>query len=74
MPVDLVTLDVNMPEMDGLTCLQEIRANSAYNDLKVIMITSESEKTMVVEAVKSGASGYLVKPFTPEAYKEKLGI
>ncbi len=72
MPIDIVLLDWNMPVMDGITTLQNIRSNSAYSGIKVIMCTSESEKTKVVEALKNGANNYIVKPFTPEALKEKV--
>jgi len=71
---DVVLLDWNMPVMDGLTCLQNIRKNGAYSKIKVVMCTSESEKAKVMEALKAGASNYIVKPFTPEALKEKLGL
>ncbi|MDG5814523.1 response regulator [Chitinispirillales bacterium ANBcel5] len=74
MPVDLILLDWNMPVMDGLTFLKKIRGIAEYKDVKVIMCTSESEKTRVIEALKSGANNYIVKPFTPDALKEKLGI
>lgn len=74
MPVDLVMLDWNMPVMDGLTFLKKVRSIDTYKDVKIIMCTSESEKTRVVEALKAGANNYLVKPFTPEALKEKLEI
>lgn len=74
MPIDLIMLDWNMPVMDGLTFLKKVRADNSFKNVKVIMCTSESEKTRVVEALKSGANNYLVKPFTPEALKEKLGI
>jgi two-component system chemotaxis response regulator CheY len=60
--------------MDGLTFLKKLRTDNSYKNVKVIMCTSESEKTRVVEALKAGANNYLVKPFTPEALKEKLGI
>lgn len=74
MPIDLIMLDWNMPVMDGITFLKKVRSDNTYKDVKVIMCTSESEKSKVVEALKSGANNYLVKPFTPEALKEKLGI
>jgi len=74
MPVDLIFLDWNMPVMDGFTFLKKVRADNAYSNVKIIMCTSESEKSRVVEALKAGANNYLVKPFTPEALKEKLGI
>ena len=72
--IDMVLLDWNMPVMDGITCLKAIRANAANANVKVVMCTSESEKEKVMEALKAGANNYIVKPFTPEALKEKLGI
>ena len=74
MPIDLVLLDWNMPVMDGITFLKTVRADEAFKDVKIIMCTSESEKSRVVEALKAGANNYIVKPFTPEALKEKLGM
>jgi two-component system chemotaxis response regulator CheY len=74
MPVDLILLDWNMPVMDGFTFLKTVRANQAYKQVKIIMCTSESEKSRVVEALRAGANNYIVKPFSPEALKEKLGI
>jgi two-component system chemotaxis response regulator CheY len=74
MPVDVVLLDWNMPVMDGLTFLKKVREDATYKEVKVIMCTSESEKTKVVEAMKAGANNYLVKPFQPDALKEKLGL
>ena len=71
---DVVLLDWNMPVMDGITLLKNIRQNGAYSGIKVIMCTSESEKAKVMEALQAGANNYIVKPFTPEALKEKLGI
>lgn len=74
MPIDIIMLDWNMPVMDGFTFLQKVREDATYKSVKIIMCTSESEKSRVVEALKAGANNYLVKPFTPEALKEKLGI
>ena len=74
MPVDFVLLDWNMPKMDGLTMLKELRKDASYAGVKVIMCTSESEKTRVIEALKAGANQYMVKPFTPDVLQEKLGI
>lgn len=73
-PVDIVLLDWNMPVMDGLTFLKKVRSNSSYSGVKIIMCTSESEKKKVIEAMKEGATNYIVKPFTPESLKEKLGL
>ena len=74
MPVDLVLLDWNMPVMDGLACLEAIRADAEFKDVKVIMCTSEAEKSKVFEAMKAGAANYMVKPFTQDTLKQKLGI
>lgn len=74
MPVDLVLLDWNMPVMDGFATLEAIRANPDYAGVKVVMCTSESEKTHVVKAIQAGASNYIIKPFTPELLKSKLGL
>ena len=74
MPVDVIFLDWNMPIMDGYACLQKIRSTPAYKDVKIIMCTSESEKERIFKAVKAGANDYIVKPFTPEALKKKLGM
>lgn len=74
MPIDLIMLDWNMPVMDGITLLKKVRADNRFQSVKIIMCTSESEKSKVVDALKAGANNYLVKPFTPDALKEKLGM
>ncbi len=74
MPIDVVLLDWNMPIMDGLTFLKRMRENATYKNVKVIMCTSESEKEKVVISLKAGANNYIVKPFTPDALKDKLGL
>jgi two-component system chemotaxis response regulator CheY len=73
-PVDMVLLDWNMPNMDGLTCLKHIRQKEMYKAMKVVMCTSESEKSRVMEALQAGANNYVVKPFTPEVLREKIGM
>jgi two-component system, chemotaxis family, chemotaxis protein CheY len=72
--IDYMFLDWNMPEMDGFTVLKQVRANEAYKSVKIIMCTSEADKSKVIEAIKAGANNYIVKPFTPEIIKEKLGL
>lgn len=74
MPVDAILLDWNMPVMDGLTFLKKIRGIPAYKQIKVFMCTSESDKSKVIEALKEGANNYILKPFTPDVLKQKLGI
>lgn len=60
---ELVTLDITMPIMDGLTCLKEIKAK--YPKIKVVMVSAAGQKNKVMEALKSGASDFLQKPFEP---------
>ena len=67
---DLVLSDWNMPVMDGLTLLKEIRQRNTT--IPVIMITTESERSRVVAAIQAGASDYLVKPFTQDDLNGKL--
>ena len=71
-PVDLVFLDWNMPEMDGLEFLRRIRAMDKYKDLPIVMVTSEAAKYDVVEALQTGATDYIVKPINEKAFKSKV--
>jgi two-component system, chemotaxis family, chemotaxis protein CheY len=67
---DIVLTDWNMPVMDGLTFLKEIRTRN--KDIPVVMITTEAERGRVVTAIEAGVSDYLVKPFTAESLNAKL--
>lgn len=69
---EFVVTDWNMPNMDGLTLLQSIRAAPALKHLPVLMITAEAKKENIIAAAQSGASGYIVKPFTAGTLSEKL--
>lgn len=69
---DFVITDWNMPEMDGLTLVKEIRADEELKNLPVLMVTAEAKKENVMEALKAGVNNYIVKPFTPEILKEKM--
>ena len=69
---NLILVDWNMPNMDGLTLLQQIRANPALKHLPVLMITAEAKKENIIAAAQAGASGYIVKPFTAATLNEKL--
>jgi two-component system chemotaxis response regulator CheY len=66
----LVISDWNMPVMDGLALLKEIRSRD--RNTPVIMVTTEAERERVVAAIQAGVSDYLVKPFSPEDLKKKL--
>lgn len=69
---EFVVTDWNMPNMDGLTLLQSIRATPNLKHLPVLMITAEAKKENIIAAAQSGASGYIVKPFTAGTLSEKL--
>ena len=70
--VDLVLLDWNMPEMDGIGFLKKVRAMPEYKSLPIVMITSEAAKYMVIEALQCGATNYIVKPFKEKLFMEKI--
>ena len=70
--VNLILSDINMPNMDGIQLLGQIKANAAWRNMPVIMITTEGSQAKVMEAVQLGAAGYVRKPFTAEQIKEKL--
>lgn len=70
--VKLILSDINMPNMDGLQLLGQIKSNCRWKDVPVVMITTEGSQTKVLEAVQLGAAGYVRKPFTAEQIKEKL--
>ncbi len=57
---DLVTMDITMPELDGISAVKELKKMD--KNIKVIMVTSHGQEEMVVDAIRSGASGYLLKP------------
>ena len=70
--VDLVFLDWNMPEMDGLEFMQKARSMPDYKELPIVMVTSEAAKYNVVEALQAGATDYIVKPINEKLFKEKV--
>jgi two-component system, chemotaxis family, chemotaxis protein CheY len=67
-----VVSDWNMPNMDGLTMLQTIRADPALARLPVLMVTAEAKKENIIAAAQAGANGYVVKPFTAATLEEKI--
>jgi two-component system chemotaxis response regulator CheY len=70
--IDFVISDWNMPNMSGLDLLKAIRSDDKLKDIPVLLVTAEALKENVLEAVKAGANGYIVKPFTPETLKEQI--
>jgi two-component system chemotaxis response regulator CheY len=69
---DFIVTDWNMPNMDGLTLLQTVRADPNLKTLPVLMVTAEAKKENIIAAAQAGASGYVVKPFTAATLNEKL--
>ena len=70
--VDLILSDINMPSMDGLEFLRQLRAQNLAPGVPVVMITTESSEEHVQQAILSGAQGYIRKPFTAEQVKERV--
>lgn len=69
---DFVISDWNMPNMDGLELLSEIRKSTEMSQMPVLMVTAEAKKENIIAAAQAGASGYVVKPFTAATLEEKL--
>jgi two-component system chemotaxis response regulator CheY len=69
---EFVISDWNMPNLDGLEMLKQIRADATLSHLPVLMVTAESKKENIIAAAQAGASGYVVKPFTAATLEEKL--
>jgi two-component system chemotaxis response regulator CheY len=70
--VDLILLDWNMPKMSGIDFLKQVRAIEHYKELPIVMVTSESAKFNVIEAAKSGATDYILKPIDGTVFREKM--
>jgi two-component system chemotaxis response regulator CheY len=66
---DLILLDWNMPGMSGIAVLKAIKREPALKNITVIMVTTESDKDNVLEAVNNGAAGFVVKPLTPQKFE-----
>ncbi len=71
---DIALVDWNMPEMNGFEFVCAVRAEAAYNDVQLMMVTTESEMSQMVKALEAGANEYVMKPFTKEVIREKLAI
>ena len=69
---NFVITDWNMPEMDGLTFVSQVRSSDDFRDVPILMVTTRSVKDDIIEAMKAGVNNYIVKPFTPETLGEKI--
>jgi two-component system, chemotaxis family, chemotaxis protein CheY len=70
--VDLILCDINMPVMDGIQFVKQLSGVANAKDVPVVMITTEGSESHVVEALSSGARGYIRKPFTPDQVREQV--
>lgn len=70
--IEFIISDWNMPQMPGIELLKAVRTSEEWKDLPFLMVTAEGQKENVLEAVKHKVSNYIVKPFTPETFTEKI--
>ena len=73
-PIDLALVDWNMPEMNGIDFVRAVRADARYNDLRLIMVTTETETSQVLVALEAGANEYVMKPFTRDIIQQKIEL
>jgi two-component system chemotaxis response regulator CheY len=70
--IDFIVADWNMPKMSGLELLKKVRNSEEFQDMPFLMVTAEAQQENIIEAVQSGVSNYVVKPFTAETLEQKL--
>jgi two-component system chemotaxis response regulator CheY len=73
-PFDLALVDWNMPEMNGLEFVREVRGQGGHEDLTMVMVTTETESGQVVRALAAGANEYIMKPFSRDVLLDKLSM
>lgn len=72
--VDIALVDWNMPEMNGFEFVIAVRKEEKYNDMRLMMVTTETEISQVIKALEAGANEYVMKPFTKEIIREKINL
>ncbi|MDR0409112.1 MAG: response regulator [Spirochaetaceae bacterium] len=70
--VDLMLLDVEMPDVSGIKFLEKLQRNPSYKNIPVVFITAHKEDAVIKKAIKNGAKGYVTKPFSPDALLESV--
>ena len=70
--IDFLVTDWNMPGMTGIDLLRHVRADEKLKHMPVLMVTAEAKREQIIEAAQAGVNGYVVKPFTALALKEKI--
>ncbi|MEZ5352680.1 MAG: response regulator [Bryobacteraceae bacterium] len=73
-PVSLILVDWNMPEMNGIDFVRNVRAQERYRQTRLMMVTTETQVEQMAAALEAGADEYVMKPFTPEVIEEKLRV
>jgi len=71
---DVMLVDVNMPVMDGLECVKQVRAQRLSPGMKVMMVTTEADNRFIRQALEYGADEFLMKPFSAQSLREKLTL
>ena len=69
---NIMLCDINMPEMNGPELVKEVRQISSCNDMKIVMISTESSQELIEQLLADGANDYICKPFTPDKFSDKL--
>jgi len=69
---DLMLCDVNMPLMNGLECVRQVRLQELASQMKIVMVTTEADSSFISQSLDFGADEFLMKPFTPQSLREKL--
>ena len=70
--IRIIFLDINMPIMNGQEMLLKVRSDKKYNQIRIVMVTTEAEKKTVITMMKSGANGYIIKPFNLDVMLKSL--
>ncbi|RLB11618.1 MAG: response regulator [Deltaproteobacteria bacterium] len=71
---DLILLDWNMPGMNGYEFLKRVRKDPKWQDIKIIMVTTENQQDSIIKALKAGADEYLMKPFDGDMLTTKIDM
>ncbi len=69
----LLLTDWHMPQMDGLDLVRAVRADPRLNAIPILMVSTEATREQIIEAVRAGVNGYVVKPFKPQILRAKIG-
>ncbi len=70
--IDLIMTDYNMPEMNGLEFLKQVKATELFQEIPVVVVSTEGTDVRIKEFMDAGAAGYITKPFTPEAVRDVI--